>query len=91
MEELAGTAEEDNEPRSGGPRITSQDLLKLVTQTRGLLSGVIFGVNAQNAQSPNSEGHLNLNDKTQEQCNCLEQENDSESPTKQRRGSQDYW
>lgn len=52
MEELAGTAEKDNGPRSGGPRITRQGFLKLVTQTRGLLSGAIFDVNARNAPNP---------------------------------------
>lgn len=47
MEELAGAAEKDNGPCSGGPRITRQVFLKLVTQTQGLLSGAIFDVNAK--------------------------------------------
>lgn len=52
MEELAGAAESDNGPWSRRPRITRQDLLKLVTQTRGLLFGAIFRVNAPNAHNP---------------------------------------
>lgn len=52
MEELAGTADKDNRPRRGGRRITSQGFLKLVTQSRGLLAGAIFDVNARNAPNP---------------------------------------
>lgn len=40
---------------------------------------------------PQIQCHLNLNDKTQEPCNCLEQEKDSESTTGQRLGSQSSW
>ena len=52
MEELAGEAERDNGPRGGGPRRTRQGFLHFVTQTRGLLSGATFDVNAPNVPTP---------------------------------------